>query len=330
MLRPVLPEDDRVEYVLHCPPPCDIEALLADMCAFVAMLCPFLATHMWQRESFSLAALPGKGAAAVGGSVAFGDCVSDEWLVAFLVFELTRAFPGVVAELRDGDGQFLLVEAAMELPEWLEPETADNRCFVFGGELHLLGVDEEEEEGGEGGEREGKGGSLPRRRERAAAPRSVTLEEGIRLVRQLGPSGETLAPERVRRVLAKRLEEAPGKSLVEGRHRTRMALPESLARMLARRPEMAAGAVERFYHRDEEAERRLRRVGRFDWASRREASVKLSRLMFVQLLQQSFAAPSARFELPSMESEGRRAAELGMRLTCGFELWAAGTEREEL
>ena len=321
MLRPVLPEDDRVEYVLHCPP-CNVEALVIEMRAFVAVLCPFLQTHMWQRESFDLAVLPGE--CAVGGSVAFGDSVSDEWLVAFLVFELTRAFPGVVAELHDGDGQFLLVEAAMELPEWLEPETADNRCFVFGGELHLLGMDDEEEEG----EEDGKHASS-----RAAAPRSVTLEEGVRLVRRLGPSGETLAPERVRRVLAKRLEEAPRQSLVEGRHRTKMVLPDLLARMVARRPEMAAGAVERFYHRDEEAERSLRRLARFDWASRREVVVKLSRLMFVQVLQQSFAAPCPRFELPAVESQGRRAAELGMRLTCGFELWAAEkkkSEREEL
>ena len=33
--------------------------------------------------------------------------------------------------IRDGDGEFLLIEAANHLPTWLKPETSTNRVSVY-------------------------------------------------------------------------------------------------------------------------------------------------------------------------------------------------------
>jgi hypothetical protein len=40
--------------------------------------------------------------------------------------------------MRDTDGEFLLIEAANELPSWVSPENADNRLWLQGGHLHLI------------------------------------------------------------------------------------------------------------------------------------------------------------------------------------------------
>jgi hypothetical protein len=40
--------------------------------------------------------------------------------------------------IRDTDGEFLLIEAANELPSWVSPENAENRLWLSGGHLHLL------------------------------------------------------------------------------------------------------------------------------------------------------------------------------------------------
>lgn len=44
----------------------------------------------------------------------------------------------MACSIRDTDGEFLLIEAANELPQWVSPENAENRLWVSGGHLHLL------------------------------------------------------------------------------------------------------------------------------------------------------------------------------------------------
>lgn len=45
----------------------------------------------------------------------------------YLLRELSRKHKDIWVKVTDGDGQFLLIEAAGALPSWLEPEVADNR-----------------------------------------------------------------------------------------------------------------------------------------------------------------------------------------------------------
>lgn len=40
--------------------------------------------------------------------------------------------------IRDTDGEFLLIEAANELPSWVSPDNAENRLWLSGGQLHLI------------------------------------------------------------------------------------------------------------------------------------------------------------------------------------------------
>lgn len=60
----------------------------------------------------------------------YGDSVEDEWLIVFILKELTKRFPELWVKVVDTDGEFLLIEAANALPLWLNPEIADNRVGI--------------------------------------------------------------------------------------------------------------------------------------------------------------------------------------------------------
>jgi SGT1 protein len=64
------------------------------------------------------------------GRTEYGDSVEDEWVIVWLLRELTRKFEDLSIKVNDSDGEFLLIEAAGTLPEWLEPEVADNRVCL--------------------------------------------------------------------------------------------------------------------------------------------------------------------------------------------------------
>jgi hypothetical protein len=61
------------------------------------------------------------------GLTNYGDSVEDEWLIVYILRELSNRFPELWIKIVDTDGEFLLIEAANALPRWLNPEIADNR-----------------------------------------------------------------------------------------------------------------------------------------------------------------------------------------------------------
>lgn len=68
----------------------------------------------------------------------FDEDLGDEWFVVFLVMNLTKKFEGLIARMVDSDGEFLLIEAAEELPVWATPETCQNRVFIMNGAVHVV------------------------------------------------------------------------------------------------------------------------------------------------------------------------------------------------
>lgn len=72
------------------------------------------------------------------GSIVFGDSLADESAVLFLLRELSRTHKDLWVHATDSDGEFLLVEAAHVLPDWLNPDTGANRAWLHDGSVHLL------------------------------------------------------------------------------------------------------------------------------------------------------------------------------------------------
>jgi len=113
-----------------------------------------LKEYIWQRESFKLELESGTGTVTsqglrlcwltlylgtmyLHGLTNYGDSVEDEWLIVYMLKELSNRFPELWIKVVDTDGEFLLIEAANALPRWLNPEIADNRVStslkVFSG-----------------------------------------------------------------------------------------------------------------------------------------------------------------------------------------------------
>lgn len=61
------------------------------------------------------------------GRTNYGDSIEDEWLVVFILHELSQKFSDAWIRIVDTDGEFLLIEAANVLPPWLNPEVAEFR-----------------------------------------------------------------------------------------------------------------------------------------------------------------------------------------------------------
>lgn len=61
------------------------------------------------------------------GRTNYGDSIEDEWVIVYILRELSKRHPDIWIKVADSDGEFLLIEAAGTLPSWLEPEVADNR-----------------------------------------------------------------------------------------------------------------------------------------------------------------------------------------------------------
>jgi hypothetical protein len=78
------------------------------------------------------------GIMALRGRTNYGDSIEDEWVIVYLLRELTKKHQDIWVKVVDSDGQFLLVEAAGALPAWLEPEIADNRVSIITGAKMLI------------------------------------------------------------------------------------------------------------------------------------------------------------------------------------------------
>lgn len=301
MQRPLLSEDV-VEYALHGT--LDLERVIE----WLYSCFPFLSSHIWQRDAFELQVEQREGMTVLGGATRFGDHVEDEWFIVFLLVELSRTFPDAVVECWDSDGQFLLIEAAMHLPDWLDSDSSHNRVFIHDGLIHIIPrPDPDHPEN-----------TVPFRREH------LTLPEAVQIIHQYGPRRLTVASDAIQHAIQERLKDYPAKALLENHHYCRALLHPVVARMLNSEPALVARAVEAFYYRDEDDDRALVRKAR--WTIDPSAQVvarrvRFTRCLFAQLLHQRFVPPSKLFAtLPPNHDPRARAAELGMKLTCGFEI----------
>ena len=128
-----LPEDC-VEYTLYILDSklndFDVREKLREVqCETIKLTKQLLQGFIWQREPFALELVRenGRVRSFLQGRTNYGDSVEDEWLIVYILRELSKSFPQLWIRVLDSDGQFLLIEAANALPRWLNPEIADFR-----------------------------------------------------------------------------------------------------------------------------------------------------------------------------------------------------------
>lgn len=72
------------------------------------------------------------------GSHKFDQNIEEEWLIIYLLYELSKFDHDLVIKVHDDDGEILLIEAAEHLPRWLESSKSKNRVFIHAGKLHII------------------------------------------------------------------------------------------------------------------------------------------------------------------------------------------------
>jgi hypothetical protein len=320
--------------------------------AYAAFIADKVGDFIWHKHAIHLrvARTPSVGSPSVlrthclEGETSVGDAIDDEWVVTWLLFQLTTQFPDddALVQVRDTDGEFLLIECADVLPEWVTPENSANRVFVRRGDVHLVSdaiVPESEDDRCEelrvavGANKKKK---KKKKKQEINAARVFT--QSVRAI--YDDHVATCANPAMQRILQRKLREAP-RYMRSNRHRARCQLPLKAALVLRNRPAIIGAAVEAFYYREpRDATAVCNQMKTFPPVDINTRAVTMSRCQYAQLKQQHFFPPKSFLHLRGVEdikpnddprtlSPDARAAEMGVKLACGLELLYAADECDQ-
>ncbi|KAG7785827.1 hypothetical protein KL910_000602 [Ogataea haglerorum] len=150
------------------------------------------------------------------GELEYGENMDDLWVVASLLFRFTSRSENIYLHLYDQDREFLLIEAAQQVPGWLGPDCASNRVWV--NSRRVVCVPKEYCEG-----------------------RNLDLEEALAFLQSASYRLEVLSDvteELVRKKIANYPQEALKHITMES-----LLVSEQTARKLVGRPAYVAGAA---------------------------------------------------------------------------------------
>ncbi|OJD16674.1 hypothetical protein AJ78_03184 [Emergomyces pasteurianus Ep9510] len=317
--KPQLP-DDCLEYSLYCissgngDSTADAElarARLADVQkAAAGLVKTLLKDYIWQRDGLKLEMTREDGLNLLRGRTEYGDSIEDEWVIVFILRELTRQFEDLWVKVSDSDGEFLLVEAAATLPSWLEPEVANHRVWIHKQNLLIIKPEK------------AKGSTLKPLTFREA--KKVILEDPNRLIHS--PTIEAEAFYRLRNY---------PKQITDNLHTSPITIPRKLAHILHLKPSYISPAVDAFYIRDPISLRPLKAKDSSALIFKPEdlvtVSVRFTRVGYAQLKSQDFELPPAwKGKLPpeSAKTDYSR-AEMGMKVTSGFEMLLSDPQNQD-
>ena len=268
----------------------------------------------------------GLGTPYLYGVTHYGENVEDEWLIVYLLRELTKTFRNLWVRVSDSDGEFLLIEAAKEVKalKWLSPENDANRVWIHNGQLRIIPPP-------------------PTIGDLALTTKPLPLAEALTTIR-LCPTSLFHIPALEAEAFY-RLQKYPAHLTTATYHYAQATIPRKLAGLLHDLPHSIAPAVEAFYLRDAQSLRSLYAPSTssqltFPPTDLVTVSIRFTRTLYAQLKSQRFpnVPPAWKSVLDAAEVHAATAApsataeaakklaklELGIKLTTGFELLAKG------
>lgn len=268
--------------------------------------------------------IPIAGITYLNGRTNYGDSIEDEWVVVYLLRELTKRHKDIWVKVRDGDGEFLLIEAAGTLPAWLEPEVADNRVSSNGrhfgktskADSTLLHSQVWINQGG-----------LKIIKPKQTPGKKVTEKLSLPQARKIiqGEPDRFIKSTMIQEEAFYRLRNYP-KQIFENLHSAIVTIPRKVAFLLHQKPGYISPAVEAFYVRDPIAMRPLRAKDASGLTFKPDdmvtVSVRFTRVGYAQVKSQEFPIPNtwAGILPPIDEEKAYARAETGMKIACGFEM----------
>ena len=249
------------------------------------------------------------------GTTNYGDSVENEWLIVYLLRELSLLYPALWIRMTDTDGEFLLIEAANALPRWLNPEIAEYRVWLNAGRLMII----------------------PRQEPSAISLKTNYLTELLTLDKALEYIGhhriKLLYDPSIESEAFYRLQKYP-KHILDSLHSSVITIPRKLAYILQKHSAYISPAVEAFYLRDPIGLRPLRTED----TSRLylppndlvDVSVRFTKVGYAQLKSQQFEAPGAWAKIQSSVTKAALSRlGVGVKVTCGFELLLADPQYQD-
>ncbi|KAK9313016.1 SGT1 protein-domain-containing protein [Lipomyces starkeyi] len=302
--------DDCVEYTIFLrdtreSPTSKLErkAKLLDIASAASELSePWTREYIWQRQEFNVKVVEYLGEPCLRGVTEFGDSIDDEWFIVFILRELSKKFPDIVVKITDNDGEFLLIEAANAIPKWLNPDNADNRVWIYNGNLYIIPTEDPD------------------------SATSYTLHDALQFLSN--NASMPYHPQILQKEAFARLEGYP-QAIQENIHRAKVVVPRRVAQILHHCPRYIAPASEAFLLRDPISMKVCSAMRNFPPEDSVTCVVKITKLLYTQMKSQRIIPP-AKFKVPKANEEGYDEAELGMKIACGFELLCAGSGKSRV
>ncbi|ETI24983.1 hypothetical protein G647_04353 [Cladophialophora carrionii CBS 160.54] len=319
--RPSLP-DDCIEYSLYIISPSqdtqgdsDLRGRLREVQKYAGDLQrQYLREYIWQRQRFMLELQKEDGLSFLRGQTEYGDSVEDEWVIVWLLRELTTKFHDLWVKVTDSDGEFLLIEASGTLPSWLEPDVAENRVWINHGQLMII-----------------KPAAAARTSKRTEE--KLTLEQARSII--VSDPGRLMHSISIEEEAFFRIRNYPAQ-IAENMHHAMITIPRKVAYLLHQKPAYIAPAVEAFYLRDPIALKPLQSKKNknkmaFPPQDFVTVSVKFPRVAYAQVKSQDFPPPAVfAGTLPSKtDIKAYVAAETGMKITCGLEMLVTDSHHQD-
>ncbi|ORZ19641.1 SGT1 protein-domain-containing protein [Absidia repens] len=320
-------EINYIQYSIYFPPrdtkTDNLQALYDAISNIDGLIAPLVDGHLWQKDAFKLRPvyndLKDPKYPFLFGLSRFGDCLNDEWFIIHLLYHISIHCKDAIIAVSDNDGEVLLIEAALDLPDWLDPSNSDNRVYIFQGQLHIIPLPTSPADiftfmaNG--------GGS-------AASKHALKTQDALDLLWKPGDMVKTVASDAIQRTLNDRLKKSQDHAI----HRTRTILANAQAAyVLLSAPQLLPLAVDAFYLRDPESLKTCAAMRQFPPNNNNNSMDMIlpwTRTTFAQTLHQQFYAPKPFRHLPSKQDESFQAADLGMKLMCGLEMLYAKKEEE--
>lgn len=274
---------------------------------------PVTSGYLWHNEQFQLVIQADvQQGTLLRGSTKIGDCVDDEWFIVYLLYLISKSIPDVAISVDDADGQFLLMEGADHIPDWLGPENAENRVWLRSGGFHIIPIDEPG--------RSKSGG--------------MVLEKALKCV--IKPNGfnqSALANSAFHQAIFNRTTDVYPAKIRANDHIALCIVPEWLATLIEVYPGIVARGVDAFHNTDQEQLRKYCAASALGTSSKgralsadtlRAVPVRLTRVMYAQLAFKNFRPPRKYHGLLRRVSGAasrkvNQAFDVGCRLACGLE-----------
>ena len=240
------------------------------------LLLALLKGFIWQRDGFSLVEERKAGKRVLSGRTNYGDSIDDEWLIVYVLRELSKQFADAWVRAVDSDGQFLLIEAADALPVWLNPEVAEFRVWINQGRLVIIPL--------ESARRNTKSDEIQ--------PDNISLDQALQWIAD--PNKSLQHSKKIETQAFSRLQNYP-QQIKDSQHHALVVIPRKVAYLLHSKAGYVSPAVESFYLRDPIAMKPLRtkniNILTFPPDDLVTVSVAFTKVEFAQLRGQEFEAP---------------------------------------